>query len=146
MVACPICEKPVREADINRHIDSGCESFVDEPPPATQLNGTQSKTSKTAAFFTPAAKKTVSFKDDGTTVPSTSPWNSFASTQAPVAKAPPSTAPAPVAGVKRSADQQDDEQAATDERHEPAKPTPPKKQKSNSHSPLAELMRPQSLD
>ena len=50
MVDCPICGQPVRPANINIHIDSGCESFVSEsqdPPP------------QVASFFrTPSSKKT----------------------------------------------------------------------------------------
>ena len=36
MVDCPICGQPVRQANINAHIDSGCEALVSEsqdPPP-----------------------------------------------------------------------------------------------------------------
>ena len=146
MVACPICEKPVKETDINRHIDSNCDSFIDDIPPfaTQQVNGTQTKTSKAAAFFTPAAKRTVSLKDEGANVPSTSPRNGFGSMQTPIAKPPPSAAPAPVNGVKRRAEQEGD-QTSAEERQETAKPTP-KKHKANSHAPLAERMRPQNLD
>lgn len=37
-VNCPICNKPVRETDINRHIDSSCQSFIFDPtqPPPQQ--------------------------------------------------------------------------------------------------------------
>ncbi|KAL6717362.1 DNA-dependent ATPase mgs1 [Lecanora helva] len=49
MVDCPICGQPVRSANINKHIDSGCEAFVSEsqdPPP------------QVASFFrTPSSKK-----------------------------------------------------------------------------------------
>lgn len=49
MVDCPICGQPVRQANINVHIDSGCEAFVSEsqdPPP------------QVASFFrTPASSK-----------------------------------------------------------------------------------------
>ncbi len=31
MVDCPICRKPVKEKDINDHIDSGCSSYILEP-------------------------------------------------------------------------------------------------------------------
>ncbi len=49
MVDCPICGQPVRQANINVHIDSDCEAFVSEsqdPPP------------QVANFFrTPSSKK-----------------------------------------------------------------------------------------
>lgn len=141
MVACPICEKPVKEVDINRHIDSECKSYLDEPappPPATQPNSGKFQGLKASAFFTPAVKKYVGFKDEGVDL------GSSPSTQTPLAK-PPSTAPLPVNGVKRPAEQLETQSTDGDERNEPTKPTP-KKQKPNGHAPLAERMRPQSLD
>ena len=50
MVSCPICGKPVKETNINSHIDSGCETFIDD--------GTESKSLQVASFFrTPASSK-----------------------------------------------------------------------------------------
>ena len=50
MVSCPICSKPVKEANINSHIDSGCETFIDD--------GAESKSPQVASFFrTPASSK-----------------------------------------------------------------------------------------
>ncbi|APA07587.1 hypothetical protein sscle_03g023570 [Sclerotinia sclerotiorum 1980 UF-70] len=68
MVACPICEKQVKAKDINSHIDSGCEDFIDTvSPPLTQQNGNISqkpvstqKPSVSNFFSTPAAKKAAS--------------------------------------------------------------------------------------
>lgn len=70
MVACPICNKSVKSKDINNHIDSGCESFIDTgSSPLIQVNGnlsqrhvTSQKTSlPVSSFFqTPAAKRTLS--------------------------------------------------------------------------------------
>lgn len=144
MVSCPICERPVREVDINRHIDSNCESFIEEPaPPATQANGTQSKSSKAAAFFTPATKRTVSFKDEvASSSPSYPGSGGGGGQQAHLFKPPPSTAP--VNGVKRSAEQQEEQTTSGDEKQDTLN-KPAKKQK-NNHAPLAERMRPQSLD
>ena len=57
MVDCPICGKAVKEANINSHIDSGCQSFVDEPTPATPATQ-QGKPTQVSSFFrTPVAKK-----------------------------------------------------------------------------------------
>ena len=138
MVSCPICEKPVREANINRHIDSECKEYIDDPdnapPPATQ-----GRAGKAATFFTPAAKRNVSFNAE-TPIPS----RAFGSTQNEGLKPPPSTAPAPVNGVKRAAEEQYESAASGDEKAGPYKPAV-KKQK-NAHAPLAERMRPQSLD
>lgn len=66
MVACPICGKAVKEKDINNHIDSNCKSFLDiASPPSTQQNGNASQkppaSQKPASSFftTPAAKRTL---------------------------------------------------------------------------------------
>lgn len=55
MVDCPICSKHVKEININSHIDSGCESFVDEQSPE---ESPQNGTPQVASFFrTPSSKK-----------------------------------------------------------------------------------------
>ena len=55
MVHCPICSKPVKEANINSHIDSGCNSFIDEPSTA---ESPQHGPPQVASFFrTPSSKK-----------------------------------------------------------------------------------------
>ncbi|KND92780.1 ATPase [Tolypocladium ophioglossoides CBS 100239] len=62
-VDCPICNKPVKSSEINSHIDSGCASFVvdKEPsPPHSQHNGGSSQPQKRSAssfFSTPAPKR-----------------------------------------------------------------------------------------
>ncbi|POR32925.1 ATPase [Tolypocladium paradoxum] len=62
-VDCPICNKPVKSSEINSHIDSGCTSFVvdKEPsPPQSQHNGGSSQAQKRSAssfFSTPAPKR-----------------------------------------------------------------------------------------
>jgi putative ATPase len=68
MVSCPICSKEVRARDINSHIDSGCESFIDRTPPPTQQNGNASqkppssqKPSVASFFQTPAAKRAAAY-------------------------------------------------------------------------------------
>ncbi|KAH9818577.1 DNA-dependent ATPase MGS1 [Teratosphaeria destructans] len=138
MVACPICEKPVQELNINRHIDSECKDFTDEPSPiSTQPNGgaKQKGSSKAASFFTPAAKRTVGFKESAG--PDSSPVaGGPISTQSSFPK-PPSTAPIIANGIKRSLE---DEQDAIEVRSAPVKKV------KNTHAPLAERMRPRSLD
>ncbi|KAM3524759.1 hypothetical protein NHJ13051_004358 [Beauveria bassiana] len=72
-VDCPICNKPVKSSEINNHIDSGCTSFVvvdKESPPSTATNGTAAssqhppppttttqKRSASSFFSTPAPKR-----------------------------------------------------------------------------------------
>ncbi|KAK3677789.1 DNA-dependent ATPase mgs1 [Recurvomyces mirabilis] len=146
MVACPICQKPVKEAAINRHIDSECQNYLEEPsPPPTQANVTKSKGSKAATFFTPAAKRNVSFRDEAYESGS-SPivQKQYANTQQPAAKPPSSTAPAPTTSVKRPLESHNDVSNHDKHTAEPSLPTP-KKQK-HAHAPLAERMRPQTLD
>lgn len=138
MVACPICQKGVKEVDINRHIDSGCASYLDDAgaaPPATQAGGVRGDGVKSKKeFFTPASKRNVSFKDEDTTSASSPLANGSA------LNAPPSTAP--VTGTKRAAAEQDEHATSGDERAQPA----PKKHKTLPHAPLAERMRPRTLD
>ncbi|KAK5107465.1 hypothetical protein LTR62_001263 [Meristemomyces frigidus] len=147
MVACPICDKPVKEPDINRHIDSNCRKFLEDaspppPPPTTHANGTKPKAS---TFFTPAAKRPVSFRDE-VYEPVSSPivQRQYASTQQPALDPPLPTAPIPPNGVKRPLEQEDDDIPDHDTTTERVLP-PPKKHK-NAHAPLADRMRPQTLD
>lgn len=136
MVACPICDKPVKETDINRHLDSDCQSYVEEPspPPTAQ---TQSK-SKTASFFsTPAAKRSSSFKEPHA---GSSPIvNGHSSTQQTLSARPlppPSFSTQIANGTKRP--------TSDDDRPIPQEQKAKKLKK--SHAPLAERMRPTSLD
>ncbi|GJN73348.1 hypothetical protein PLIIFM63780_007412 [Purpureocillium lilacinum] len=70
-VDCPICNKPVKPSEINSHIDSGCTSFIigvdkqPTPPQSQQQNGVPSshvtpssqKRSASSFFSTPAPKR-----------------------------------------------------------------------------------------
>jgi putative ATPase len=144
MVSCPICDRPVKEADINRHIDSECRLYIEQPaaPSATQAGSTQIKTSKASSFFTPSAKRSVSFKDESSATSRASGITE--ESQTPTAKPPPAH------GVKRL--YEDEGQTEMEERQAqlyvvPTKPSPPsKKRKNNAHAPLADRMRPESLD
>lgn len=137
MVACPICQKPVKESDINRHIDSSCQSFIDDPslpPPPTQGKSS----SKAAGFFTPAPKRNVSFKAED----ASSPAAGISSTQKPIAK-PALAVARDTVSTKRAWDDDGHAQAGQ-EKSEPAGPV--LKKAKNAHAPLAERMRPQTLD
>ncbi|KAI9848992.1 MAG: hypothetical protein M1837_005883 [Sclerophora amabilis] len=59
MVACPICGAPVRELNINRHIDSGCESLIEsQPSPVTLSNGSSQRSTNVSSFFqAPVSKR-----------------------------------------------------------------------------------------
>ncbi|CAD0092561.1 unnamed protein product [Aureobasidium mustum] len=124
LVDCPICSKPVKELNINRHIDSGCESFIDDSPPTTQQNAP--KSTQVASFFqTPAAKRTHS-------IPT--------STQALNGAAPPKSTQTSITTTKRPLEDIKDEDTP--------QPLPKKSKNINLEkaAPLAERMRPQSLD
>ncbi|SMQ52562.1 unnamed protein product [Zymoseptoria tritici ST99CH_3D7] len=148
MVACPICNKPVKEADINRHIDSECKNFIDEPsPPATQgtqsqANGAKAKSalSKPASgFFTPAPKRNVSFRLDE----ASSPAPALPSTQKPAVK-PSLVLARDTVPVKRERAEDEEHAGPGHERSEQTGPV--MKKAKNAHAPLAERMRPQTLD
>ncbi|GJC81471.1 ATPase WRNIP1 C26H5.02c [Colletotrichum liriopes] len=150
-VDCPICNKPVKETLINSHIDSGCENHIfnpertSSPPTATQANGnstlssSQAKRPAPSFFQTPAAKRHAPPTNVLTT-----PANGGATR--------------PTAGVKRSFD--DGPGAApspfamantTDTDSDVAQQPPEtgpvaKRTKTARAAPLAERMRPRTLD
>ncbi|PGH36865.1 ATPase [[Emmonsia] crescens] len=58
MVRCPICDKSVKENKINAHIDSGCQNFVDLE--SSQTDGSSQGTQATlpvSSFFQNSARK-----------------------------------------------------------------------------------------
>lgn len=139
MVACPLCQKSVKESLINEHIDDGCQSHILETntTPAAQ---------KTHSFFSsPAVRR---------------PAPSNPKTAVNPSQAPPATQqieqPQSVQnGTKRPFGATDDGpgnvrvQSDTNKRRSPSPPVAPKRTKlSVLHkvAPLAERMRPTSLD
>lgn len=64
-VDCPICARSVREANINKHIDSGCDISANLPSPsATPQNALLPRSSQVTAFFgTPAVKRSANLAD-----------------------------------------------------------------------------------
>ncbi|KAK8247579.1 putative AAA family ATPase [Phyllosticta capitalensis] len=129
MVDCPICSKPVLEKDINDHIDSGCESFI------VDQNGSASSTQKPAAvhsFFQPSASKRAS-----TAKLNSSPISSPLPTRISEERKREPESPVQTNGTKRGADDVEE------------KSPPPKRPKTNAlqkAAPLAERMRPRTLD
>ncbi|KAM3082655.1 DNA-dependent ATPase mgs1 [Clarireedia jacksonii] len=147
MVACPICEKPVKPKDINNHIDSGCSPPLTQPisissqkPPSTQ------KPPVSSFFSTPAAKKAASYP---TPKVEPSPTPTFQPNGQTFGSAKGSTSQIQ---RKRSFEDIVKEESSTsgnssfhDEKTDP----PAKKPKINAFqkaAPLAERMRPRSLD
>lgn len=170
MVVCPICTKPVKSAQINNHIDSGCTEFILEndtattngvngqktSPPQSQTAPPPSTMKRSAAnfFSTPAAKRQATNSKVLTPVvngsTNTSTNNSTANTDVKT-------------GVKRSFDdgpghissplQAKDSKNDTPMTEAVPFPTPApapapavKRHKTNRAAPLAERMRPSTLD
>lgn len=153
-VACPICNKPVKPTDINDHIDSGCTTLIFDPstpiipPPQPQpsaqngaaISASQPQKRSASSFFTPTPKRQI-------TDPSPR-------AQTPISNI---TFP-PLAGKKRSLDEGPQE----DKKMEDAAPLNGdangsangadadgrvlKKTKTSRAAPLAERMRPKTLD
>ncbi|PMD23888.1 P-loop containing nucleoside triphosphate hydrolase protein [Hyaloscypha hepaticicola] len=148
MVACPICGKAVKPRDINAHIDSSCDSFIDTgSPPLTQQNGTPSqkptpsqKLAVSSFFQTPAAKKAAAYP-----TPKVEPSSSL--TFQPKSQSNGTSTPNPPTR-KRSfediAPAVKEEIVSQVEEEQPAKK--PKTNAFQKVAPLAERMRPRSLD
>lgn len=131
MVACPLCDKQVKESLINEHIDDGCQSHL------LDQNGAPS-TQKAHSFFSPVAHRTST---------------SIAKTGVPAstAQAPPSATQqvdrpkTPPGGTKRSFGETEDGQSGSPKRS-PATQKKTKLSVLQKVAPLAERMRPTSLD
>lgn len=147
MVQCPVCSKLVHEAFINPHIDSGCIEYVQNEPktPGTQSNGDVKKLGA-SSFFTRvrALQSTHQVTEKSSPTPA-----EYDKHREFLASLPASTKKAPVLnestnGVKRSFDD-----AAPQADNDEPPTTAPKRAKSNAlekAAPLAERMRPRSLD
>jgi len=161
--ACPICEKPVAERNINAHIDSGCQDYIqsEEPQAKSQPlpSSTQTPGKRVANFF---SRPTPNKQPECTSSPAA------ANTQA---EPPPSTLAKPITTASWSQDPksaassftkpQADSTDTTDQRKRSAdtiagesngaEPSqgPAKRVKVNhleKAAPLAERSRPKSLD
>lgn len=160
MVVCPICNRPVKAADINTHIDSGCQTHILEsesaapsatasrtssPPTGTQSLPVPSSTQKRSAstfFQTPAAKRIAS------NARPTPPF-SDSTTKANGVKRSydegPGAQSSPVHTNGANGEANTDGQGQTPQLPSPSGPLV-KRTKTNRSAPLAERMRPQSLD
>ncbi|KAK5747541.1 DNA-dependent ATPase mgs1 [Elasticomyces elasticus] len=172
MVACPACEKPVKEANINTHLDSGCKDLIDDTiPPPTQANGSAKPKAKKSSFFTPSSQRperNVTFKDEAyesassplfskqpsgtqassSKLPTSTPKPPTSTPKAPtsISKPPSLTAPISFAGIKRELEQEEEDESSDDANGKPEVVAPKPKKAKYGHPPLAERMRPQSLD
>ncbi|KAH8168955.1 ATPase family associated with various cellular activities (AAA) domain-containing protein [Sarocladium implicatum] len=159
-VDCPICNKPVKPSAINSHIDSGCTSFIldKEASPPTGSNGsttappsaTQSSQKRSASSFfsTPAPKRQAAAEGgrvltpvvNGASLALTGKKRSFE--EGPGAEF---GAGSPAVGVKR-----EEQENGVQEQQQQQQPVEEgraiKKTKTARSAPLAERMRPKTLD
>ncbi|KAF2741092.1 P-loop containing nucleoside triphosphate hydrolase protein [Polyplosphaeria fusca] len=133
MVACPLCQKNVNQNLINEHIDSSCQKYLADEKSDTPT----AQKPQTHSFFTPARRA------NGPTA------NNAAPTPAPAPSSPtPENADrpkTPPAGTKRPFAEGVDGQT----NGEPRSPAAPKRTKLSvlqKVAPLAERMRPTTLD
>ena len=123
MIDCPICGKPVKEININRHIDTNCTTLVEATNSSQQNGGTP-----VASFFKTPSKRIV-------VTPSPNPEKQ--------SRSGPSSFDANQTTPQESVNKHTTMPSINDE-------PPPKRLKTSSFlqkaAPLAERMRPQTLD
>ena len=141
MVSCPICGNPVPSLKINDHIDSSCQQFIEEPPSSSadqsqSQSQPQSQKANVPSFFQPTSARK-------------------AAAQPNPVKASPSSrvdapSPRPAVNGKRSFSSENDSQEAGGLNQDGVSGEPqPKRPKMNAlqrAAPLAERMRPRTLD
>lgn len=141
MVSCPICGNPVPSLKINDHIDSGCQQFIEDPPSSSadqsqSQSQSQSQKGNVPSFFQPTSARK-------------------AAAQPNPVKASPSSrvdapSPRPVNGKRSFSSEDDPTQESGSLNQDGASGEPqPKRPKMNAlqrAAPLAERMRPRTLD
>ncbi|KAF1989033.1 DNA replication ATPase [Aulographum hederae CBS 113979] len=130
MVACPICSNPVQERNINSHIDSNCIDHIEDDasaPPSKPV----------ASFFTPSAKRATNLT---TTKKEVSTPTAIATPTPLLKHALQEPAVTATNGVKRPLEQEEETKTEHDV------PKRPKVNHLAKAAPLAERMRPRTLD
>lgn len=130
MVSCPICAKNVREANINAHIDSDCQKFIDEPG-SSQGDSASQKNGPVASFFQPSSARK-------------------ANTAQPPTPSTPSSQTTGAKGTLSTPLQEDQKrkrpEPSVNETDNDPLPKRPKANAIQKVAPLAERMRPKNLD
>jgi putative ATPase len=137
MVSCPICAKNVREANINAHIDSNCQGFVVDEASSSQSDSASSHKNGSgngpvSSFFQPSSVR------KATAAHSVAPSTPYRNNGAP--KQQPST-PAPDDLKRKRTETLSTTEPEADVSSKRSKPTAFQRA-----APLAERMRPKSLD
>ncbi|KAL9089089.1 MAG: hypothetical protein Q9165_005902 [Trypethelium subeluteriae] len=129
MVECPICGGKVKDKDINNHLDSGCKSFLDSIQGKPQTTEHQSSSPASSFFQTPGARRTPAYGTGNNQLQTLDSQNG----------------PRALFNKSKRAHEQDD---AADGDGDSSSPAPKRSKKSGMKNiaPLAERMRPKSLD
>ena len=147
-VDCPICNKPVKSSEINSHIDSACANFIIDgeepsPPPQSQHNGGSSQPQKRSAssFFSTPAPKRVLTSDKAAMTPIVN------GTLGPTGKKRRFDEGPGADSVPAPGEMEVEEPSKPDDaRHTAEDGKVAKRTKTQRAAPLAERMRPQTLD
>ncbi|MCJ1388456.1 hypothetical protein MMC18_001303 [Xylographa bjoerkii] len=142
MVSCPICSKPVKESNINRHIDSECLEFIESTSPlATQQAGADRKALPVASFFRTPSSKSTSITQSSEILARIEPIKSQVHFNSNGIGVSSSTA-------KRSIDDDQRNENPIIGQDDGGEPSAKRPKTSNLHkvAPLAERMRPRTLD
>jgi len=132
---CPICSKQVKDSRINEHLDSNCQEHLVEQEPAANTPNP----GKTHSFFTPGTRRAPSATQRNDNSTSSPPLPQATQRIAERPKTPPP-------GTKRSFEDAAEAQTNGDA-HSPIAAKRAKKMKAVQDAmPLAERMRPTSLD
>jgi putative ATPase len=134
MVQCPVCSRPVKDRQINEHLDSDCKEHIVEPEPTGTPN--PAKNASFQAFFTPTARKPPGTQKNGN--PTSSPPLPPATQH--VVERPKTPPPA----AKRSFEAADGQRNG--EPQSPSQKRTKRMKAVEDAMPLAERMRPTSLD
>ncbi|KAK7416375.1 DNA-dependent ATPase mgs1 [Neonectria magnoliae] len=148
-VDCPICNKPVKPSEINSHIDSGCVSFLfdkdKEPsPPQSQTPQPASQKRSASSFFSTPAPKRHAAPDARVLTTPAGPVNGK---KRSFEEGPGAGAGFGVALGRNTETADDNADTNTDQQqHQNGDGPVAKKTKTLRSAPLAERMRPRTLD
>ena len=151
MIDCPICNKHVKENNINAHIDSGCHSFIEGPADVTS-NGPELKPSAFASLVKTGTKRAATALDNADKSASLSGGGGVSLNGSSISLRSPATGPMSRIhpSTSPSAPQDPSFLPTQDEDGPGTAEPPPKRIKASTHlqraAPLAERMRPCTLD
>ncbi|KAL4798675.1 DNA polymerase III, clamp loader complex, gamma/delta/delta subunit [Aspergillus venezuelensis] len=134
MVSCPICGKSVSSLKINDHIDSDCQQFIEEPTPTSSAaDPSPSQKAQVPAFFQPSSTRKASTSTQRDAHSDASPLRNLNGKR--------------TVAVTQNGGPSDDSTARS--QRDDVSESAPKKPKVNAFhraAPLAERMRPRTLE